>query len=395
MKDSRIPGLYRLDIGERIEELERRGWLTPRDAETLRDGGHVLSAGAADRIIENVIGTFGLPLAIAPNFVVNEREYVVPLVVEEPSIVAALSGAARLARATGGFHATMEESLLAGQLHVTGLPDAESGIRTLEDARASIIDEANNVHPRLVERGGGVRDLEFRTVELQDGQRAIVIHVLVDTCDAMGANLVNTICESLAPRIEELLGAGVALKILSNLADRSLVTARVRYELDDVTERDAIVLVSDLADADPYRAATHNKGVMNGIDALAIATGNDWRAIEAGAHAYAAGSGRYRPMATWRADGATGLVGEMTLPIKVGIVGGTLDANPAAALGLRLTGVESAAELAMLMRRSVSPRTSRRFARWPLPGFSRATCDCTHAASLLPQECRRPASTKS
>ncbi|MDX1507236.1 MAG: hydroxymethylglutaryl-CoA reductase, degradative, partial [Woeseiaceae bacterium] len=349
MKDARIPGLYRLDVGERIDELERHGWLAPGDAALLRQGDHVLSATAADKIIENVIGSFGLPFAIAPNFTVNERDYIVPLVVEEPSIVAALSGAARLARDFGGFRATLEESLLAGQVHVTNVADVTAAMRVLDDAKASLVEEANRIHPRLVERGGGVRDLELRTIELPGGAAAIVVHVLVDTRDAMGANLVNTICERLAPRIGTLAGGNVALRILSNFCDRSLATAVVRYEFDDVRERDAIALASDLAEADPYRAATHNKGVMNGIDGLAIATGNDWRAIEAGAHAYAASTGRYRPLATWRADGNAGLVGELTLPLKVGIVGGTLEANPGAALGLRLTGVASAAELAMLM----------------------------------------------
>ena len=349
MKDARIPGMYRLSVGERIDELESRGWLTADDAATLREGRHVLSASAADKIIENVIGSFGLPLAVAPNFIVNEREHVVPLVVEEPSIVAALSGAARLARETGGFRATLDESLLAGQVHVTNIKDLEDGLRALENAKESLIAEANAVHPRLAARGGGVRELEFRMLQLPHDEHAIIVHVLVDTGNAMGANLVNTICESIAPRVAALVGGDVALRILSNLADRSLVTVRVRYELDDVSERDAIAVASDLADADPYRAATHNKGVMNGIDAVAIATGNDWRAIEAGAHAYAASSGRYRPLARWSADGDTGLVGELTMPLKVGVVGGTLDANPAAALGLRLTGAESSAELAMLM----------------------------------------------
>ena len=349
MKDARIPGLYRLGVDQRIDELERLGWLTAGDAAMLRQGSHVLSAAAADKVIENVIGSFGLPFAIAPNFRVNDRDYIVPLVVEEPSIVAALSGAARLARDVGGFCVSMQESLLAGQVHVTGVADVTAGMRALDDARASLIEDADRIHPRLVERGGGVRDLEFRSIELPGGRHAIVVHVLVDTGDAMGANLVNTICERLAPRIGELLGGNVAMRILSNLADRALVTAAVRYDIEDAAERDAIVLASELAEADPYRAATHNKGIMNGIDALAIATGNDWRAIEAGAHAFAASTGRYRPLATWRADGDTGLVGELTLPLKVGIVGGTLEANPAAALGLRLTGVESAAELARLM----------------------------------------------
>ena len=349
MNDSRIPGLYRLSVGERIDDLERRGWLSPADADALRLGRHVLSPRAADKIVENVIGSFGLPFAIAPNFIMNGREYIVPLVVEEPSIVAALSSAARLARDTGGFSAECDESLVVGQVHLTNIDNPAKSASALTGASKELIAFANEVHPRLSERGGGVRDIEIRPLELGSGEQTITVHVLVDTCDAMGANLVNTICEAIAPRLADIAGGDVAMRILSNLADRSLVTARVRYELEDVDERDAILRASAIAEADPYRAATHNKGVMNGIDAVAIATGNDWRAIEAGVHAYAATSGAYLPVTTWRADGDTGLVGEITVPLKVGTVGGTLEANPAAALGLSLTGVASARELAMLM----------------------------------------------
>ncbi|MFQ5609188.1 MAG: hydroxymethylglutaryl-CoA reductase, degradative, partial [Woeseiaceae bacterium] len=349
MKDSRIPGMYRLAVGERVDDLERRGWLSGADADALRLGKHVLSPRVADKIVENVIGSFGLPFAIAPNFIMNGREYIVPLVVEEPSIVAGLSGAARLARETGGFEADCEESLVIGQIHLTGVGDADRSAAALAKAKRELLDAANGVHPRLVERGGGVRDVELRTLRLETGERAAAVHVLVDTCDAMGANVVNTICEAIAPRIAEITGGSVAMRILSNLADRSIVTARVLYELDDAAERDAIVRASDIAQADPYRAATHNKGVMNGIDAVAIATGNDWRAIEAGVHAYAAASGRYAPVSTWRATGDRAVTGEIAIPLKVGTVGGTLDANPAVALGLSITGADSAIELAMLM----------------------------------------------
>ena len=357
MSNSRIPGLYRLGVDERIDELQSLGWLAEADAVALRQGRCVLSPVVADRMIENVIATFGLPLAIAPNFLVNGRDYVVPLAVEEPSIVAALSGAARMARASGGFDTECEESLLTGQVHLANLADMKAGIAAILGSKDKLLASANEVHPRLVARGGGVRDLEVHELALPDGERTIVVHLLVDTCDAMGANLVNTICEAVAPELVALSGGTVAMSILSNLADRSLVTARVRYPLAELaksdeqaaTVRDAIVRADQIAHADPNRAATHNKGIMNGIDSLAIATGNDWRAIEAGAHAYAASDGQYRSLTRWYVHESGDLYGEIRLPLKVGVVGGTIAANPAAALGMRIAGVESATELAGLM----------------------------------------------
>jgi len=357
VSESRIRGFHHLGILQRIGELQRQGWLSEDDAESLRHGRHVLASATADRIIENVIGVFGLPFAIAPNFIVNGRDCIVPMVVEEPSIVAATSFAARLARASGGVSADCRESLLAGQVHVTGIDDVEAALTSIDRAVPEILELANAVHPRLLERGGGAREIEAHLLDLGGSSAAIAIHILVDTCDAMGANLVNTMCEALSPRIAELCGGQPALRILTNLVDRSLVSARVCYPLsalatgsfDAETVRDRIVLASDIAAADPYRAATHNKGIMNGVDAVAVATGNDWRAIEAGAHAYAAASGSYRPLATWSSDNSGDLIGDMTIPIKAGIVGGTTEANAAAALGIRIAGVESAIELAELM----------------------------------------------
>lgn len=357
MTDSRITGLYRLSLDERIDELERRGWLSPADARVLRHRGEVLTAQAADKIIENVIGVFALPLAVAPNFVVNGRDYLVPLVVEEPSIVAALSDAARLARETGGFESRCDESLLAGQIHVSALADIGAAESALQASTDELLQRANEVHPRLVARGGGVREIEISRLRVGDRGEGLRVHLLVDTCDAMGANLVNTICEAVAPRVAELCGGRITMRILSNLADRSIVEANVRYRvrdlatetLDGASVRDAIVLASEIAMADPHRAATHNKGIMNGVDALAIATGNDWRAVEAGAHAFAARNGRYEPLTRWTTDADGDLLGLLRMPVKVGVVGGTLDANPAAAMGLELSGVTSATELAALM----------------------------------------------
>lgn len=357
MRHSRLSGLYKLSVSERIAKLEESGWLAPDAARNLRAGQQVVSAVAADKMIENVIGVFGLPLAIAPNFIVNEREYVVPLVVEEPSIVAALSSAAALARPTGGFSAAQDESLLAGQIHVVDVADVDTAMAQLRGAADELVSAADDVHPRLKARGGGVRDIEFRALQLADGTPLIAVHVLIDTCDAMGANLTNTICESVAPRIAEICGGDIALRILSNLADRSVCSASVRYPVDVLANdsmagedvRDRIVLASDIAIADPHRAVTHNKGVMNGIDALAIATGNDWRAIEAGAHAFAIAGGQYSPLTQWSVAANGDLLGEISVPLKVGIVGGTLSSNPAAALGLAIAGLESATQLAELM----------------------------------------------
>jgi hydroxymethylglutaryl-CoA reductase len=357
LSDSRIKGLYRLSIAERIRALRQQGWLSAADAELLLQGKHVLLPAVADRMIENVVGVFGLPMAVAPNFVVNDQDYIVPMVVEEPSIVAATSNAARLARSAGGFTASCSESLLVGQIHVTNVDDPAAALSKLNSASGELLERANAVHPRLVTRGGGVREVVSRLISLGDDATAIAVHMLVDTCDAMGANLVNTICEAVASRVAELCGGEVALAILSNLADRSLVSARVRYRPADLATsdtsgdlvRDRIVLASEIGSADPYRAATHNKGVMNGIDAVAIATGNDWRAIEAGAHAFAAAAGTYKPLATWSVADNGELQGDIEIPLKVGIVGGNLDANLAAAVAIRMAGVQSAIELAELM----------------------------------------------
>lgn len=344
VKESRIRGFYKLSVDERIERLVALEVLNAGEAELLRQGRYTLPARTADRMVENVVGTFGLPLAIAPNFIVNGREYLVPMVVEEPSVVAAVSNAALLARESGGFTAECHESLLIGQVHISGVSDVNAAVERVSQARDDIIASCNNVHPRLVERGGGVTDIETHDL----GGGLLAVHLLVDTCEAMGANLVNSTCEAIAPELGELCDGNVALRILSNLADRSLVRASVSYKLDDEA-RDGIVLASEIAATDLYRAATHNKGVMNGVDAVAIATGNDWRAIEAGAHAYAAKEGVYAPLATWSVGDDGELAGKISIPLKVGIVGGNREANPGASLGLQIAGVNSAIELAELM----------------------------------------------
>jgi len=355
--DSRLPGFYRMSIDERLSLLVARGVISGEDAKSLASGQQVLTRDTADKMIENVIGVFGLPFAIAPNFRINGCDRLVPMVVEEPSIVAGISGAAKIARECGGFTASLDESLLIGQIQVARIGDPGAAIASLHACKDELARLANVAQPNLFARGGGVRDIEFFRHRLPDGRWTIVLHLLVDTCDAMGANLVNTICEALATRIESICGGTVVLRILSNLADRSLVTAQVRLPLSQLASagssgeqvRDGIVLATALAETDPYRAATHNKGIMNGIDAVAIATGNDWRAIEAGAHAYAARAGGYRSLSRWSVAGDGGLHGELSMPLKVGTAGGALRTNPGASLGLEIAAAASARDLACLM----------------------------------------------
>jgi len=357
VSNSQISGLYRKSIDERIDALSERGFLDPAMSEMLRSGLPLLPRTNADRMIENVVGVFGLPLGVAPNFLVNGKDYLVPMVVEEPSIVAGVSGAAKLFRDSGGFNVTGGEPILIGQIQVSDVEDPDEYIGRLETARASLVGFANKLQPNLVTRGGGVRDIEFLKVELEDGESIVVLHLHVDTRDAMGANVVNMLCESLGSEIERIAGGHVGLRILSNLADQSLVVARGHVPLialdadaDSARSiRDGIVRANQFALADPYRAATHNKGIMNGIDALALATGNDWRAIEAGAHAYAAAKGRYRALTSWSVADNGDLLGVLTVPLKPGIVGGSLQSNPGATLGLAVCGVTTSTELAELM----------------------------------------------
>jgi len=357
LSDSRLAGFYRLSVGERIRALASQGFIDEQAARLLIDGNPLLQIATADRMIENVVGVFGLPFGIAPNFLVNEKNYVVPMVVEEPSIVAGVSGAAKLFRQGGGFAVTSTEPVLIGQIQITNVKDADNVVALLQAAKTDLMDRANSLQPNLLARGGGVRDIELFKRELPDGKSIVVLHLFVDTRDAMGANIVNTLCEGIAGKIESICGATVGLCILSNLADQALVTVRGQVALKTLasdghsaeTIRDAIVGANDFANVDPHRAATHNKGIMNGIDAVAIATGNDWRAIEAGAHAFAVRDGAYRALTNWSVLPNGDLSGELTIPMKVGIVGGSLESNPGAKLGLAICGVSSASELAGLM----------------------------------------------
>ena len=358
MQTSRIPEFYKLSVADRVRLVREKGMLSKDDYLALASGEHTLKVHHADRMIENVIGVMGLPVGLGLNFLINGRDYVVPLVVEEPSIVAALSSSAKLVRNCGGFETRSTEAILIGQIQMVDVPHPSKARAALLQRRDEVINLANSLHPNLVARGGGARDLEVMIHPSVSGRGdMVVVHLLVDTCDAMGANLVNTMCEGVASLVETIAGGKVLLRILSNLTDRALVWGRCTIPVAELAGkgftgeqvRDGILIAAELAAVDPYRAATHNKGVMNGIDALALATGNDWRAIEAAAHAWAARGNRYTSLTHWETNEHGDLVGTIEMPLKVGTVGGPLQSNPTVAVNQRLLGAKSARELAEIM----------------------------------------------
>lgn len=351
MVTSRLPGFYKLTLEERRRIAAEALGVEVKELETAIGNGGI-DAARADKTIENVVGTYAMPFALGLNVQMNGRDYLVPMVVEEPSVVAAVSNAAKIIRGGGGFDAETDAPLMIAQIQLDGVTDIAAARAAIASERDALLAMADESVASLVARGGGARDLELR--DLGDGW--VVIHVLVDCRDAMGANLANTVAERLSDRVGELVGGRVGLRILSNLSDRRNVRVRCSIPLsclafDDYTGEDVrkrIVKASEFAERDPYRAATHNKGIMNGIDPVVIATGNDWRAVEAGAHAYAARNGRYEPLCTWRRGDDGGLVGFMEVPLALGTVGGTLRVHKGARFGLKVAGVDSAQELAML-----------------------------------------------
>jgi hydroxymethylglutaryl-CoA reductase len=354
-QDSRIPGFYRLPLASRRTELQERAQLSTEDLASLECGG--LDLATADRLVENAVGLYALPMGLGLNFRVNGADHLVPMAVEEPSVIAAASNAARMVRAGGGFTAEADDPIMTAQVELVGAPDARKARALIEAEAASILALANASVPRLCERGGGARALEVRFAEDVPGLAPrIVVHVHIDCRDAMGANLVNTVAESIAGHLAMLAGGQAGLRILTNLADRRLVRviAPVPFEALSTPDVDGARVAADVAAAsrfaedDPYRAATHNKGIMNGVDAVVIATGNDWRGVEAGAHAYAASTGRYRPLGTWTIEGDQ-LVGRLVMPMAVGTVGGTLQVHRGAQLALRILGVSSARALGMII----------------------------------------------
>jgi len=357
MTNSRIAGFYNLTLDERRAKLTENSPLTPSDLAAWTSGG--LSPEAADHMIENVVGMHALPLGIGLNFQVNGRDILVPMAIEEPSVVAGASFMAKLVRAGGGFHATTSEPLMIGQMQVINVPNVEEARLKIYEHKAELLAEADTIDPVLKKFGGGARDLEVRIIESSPIGAFIVVHLIYDVRDAMGANAVNTACEKLAPQIEAITRGKVHLKILSNLADRRLARARCTIPVNQLTVgfesfkgetvRDGIIAAWAFADSDPYRAATHNKGIMNGVDAVVIATGNDWRAIEAGAHAYAVKNGKYTSLSTWGKDADGNLVGTLEMPMAVGIVGGATKVHPAAQATVKLMGVKTANELAEII----------------------------------------------
>jgi hydroxymethylglutaryl-CoA reductase len=344
-------------MDQRLNKLAEAAGLAPEELAAFQLPG--LSSDQADRMVENAVGTFSLPLGIGLNFVVNGHEVLVPMTIEEPSVIAGASFMAKLVRTGGGFTATMSEPEMIGQMQVLDIQDLMSASMKLMDQKANLLAEVDTIDPGLIKFGGGASDLEVRIIDESPIGPFLVVHLIYDVRDAMGANAVNTACEKLAPRVEQITGGRVHLRILSNLADRRLARASCTIPLNelaftdadgrtfrDVQVRDGIIEAWAFAAADPYRAATHNKGIMNGVDAVVIATGNDWRAVEAGAHAYAAREGCYTSLSTWGKDADGNLIGELEMPMAVGIVGGATNVHPTAKAALKLLGVKTASELA-------------------------------------------------
>ena len=358
MDKSRIPNFYKMPISERLDAVYKRGLISKKDYKLLKNQQQQLDINSADKMIENVIGVMGMPIGLGLNFLINDKEYVIPMAVEEPSIVAALSAAAKISRPGGGFKTECTDPILTGQIQVVAIKNLEQARNDLLSRKQEIIDLANSFHPRMVARGGGAIDFSIKTYPMESFEgEMLVVNINVNTQDAMGANLVNGMCEGIAPLIESITEGKVFLRILSNLTDQSIAKGTMRIPLKCLSKegydpeqiRDGIIIASDFAKADPYRASTHNKGIMNGVDAVALATGNDWRAIEAGAHAYASRHGRYSSLSEWKKDKNGDLIGTIEIPLKVGIVGAPIESNPAVALNLRIMNLDSATELSGVM----------------------------------------------
>lgn len=354
---SRLAGFHKLPMNERLTKISRMLRLTEHESASLHDAS--LTLETANTMIENAVGMFHLPLGLGLNLTVNERDYIVPMVVEEPSVVAAVSFAAKIVRESGGFVADADAPLMIGQVQLTRFGDPQKAKATLLAHKEQLLALANSFHPQMLKRGGGAKDIEVRVLPAPEGPHAeplVVLHLIIDTQEAMGANLINTMAEGIAPMVEQLTGGKVYLRILSNLADRRLARSTCRIPVERLADFDlpgaqiaeGIAQASRFASADPYRAATHNKGVMNGIDSMAIATGQDWRAIEAGAHAFACRDGQYRPLSTWHVEGDE-LVGRIELPLALGTVGGPIKIHPGVQAALKVLRTTSARELSMVM----------------------------------------------
>lgn len=353
-KNSRISGFYRLSYAERVQKVSEWANLNDGELDALRNS---LAMEDANHMIENVVGRYSLPMGIATNFQINERDYLIPLVVEEPSVVAAVSNAAKLFRVGGGFRTSSDEPIMIGQIQVLELRDLEAARAKVLENKPELLALANEVGGSIIKRGGGAIDLEVRLFPDTAIGTMMVVHLLYDTRDAMGANAINTAVEHIAPTIESITGGRVNLRILSNLTDRRKAYCEGTIPADELAKGEtsgeeavqAIVEASVFAEIDPYRATTHNKGIMNGIDAVAVATGNDWRAIEAGAHAYAARHGSYSSLTQWRQDDSGNLRGSIELPLAVGTVGGATRVHPTAQIAMKILGRPNARELSEIM----------------------------------------------
>lgn len=355
-KTSRLSGFYRQSTEERLSTIEQWAELSRQDIDTI-SGILGLSINDADHMIENAIGLFSLPLGIATNFLINKRDYLIPMVIEEPSVIAAVSNAGRLFREGEGFTTHSDEPIMIGQIQLLDIDNPQEAVNTINQHKQHLIEQVNQIGGSIIERGGGARDIETRIIPNTSIGHMVIIHLLYDTREAMGANAINTAVERLAPFVEEITGGRVNLRILSNLTDKRKAYAEGMIPAqflarDEITGEQAvhsIVEAGIFAEVDPYRATTHNKGILNGIDAVVIATGNDWRAVEAGAHAYAARSGSYSSLTKWWQDNDGNLRGSIELPLAVGTVGGATRVHPTAGVALKILGNPSSRELAEII----------------------------------------------
>ena len=354
---SRLEGFYKLSVSERREMLAKIAGLTPEQVEAWSSSGE-LSEDSADRMIENVIGTYSLPIGVATNFIIDGEYYLIPFVLEEPSVVAAASNMAKRCHANGGFTSDNDDPVMIGQIQVVGCDNPEAAKASVLENSAKLIESCNAVDPILVKFGGGCRDIRARIIETDSGPM-VIVHILVDCRDAMGANAVNTMAETIAPKIEGMTGGTVILRIISNLAVHRLARVSAVFSPEEISDKgdarqgseviDGVLQAYHFAKADPFRATTHNKGIMNAISPVAIACGQDWRAVESGAHSFAAHERVYGSLTHWEKDSEGNLVGSIELPMAVGLVGGAVRVHPAAQANVALLGITSADELAKVM----------------------------------------------
>ena len=358
IENSRIEGFYKLTVEERRSLLADLAGLSSDQVKAWADFGE-LDEDSADRMIENVVGTYSLPIGVATNFVIDGLDYAIPFVVEEPSVVAAASNMAKRCLGNGGFKSDNDDPVMIGQIQIVGCEDAEAAKVAILGSKEDLVKSCNEVDPILVKFGGGCKGLEARVIETASG-KMVIVHIMVDCRDAMGANAVNTMAETIAPKIESISGGTVILRIISNLAVHRLARISAVFSPEEMSDKgddvkqgseviDGVIQAYHFAEADPFRATTHNKGIMNAISAVAIACGQDWRAIESGAHSYASHERVYGSLTKWTKDEAGNLVGSIELPMAVGLVGGAVRVHPAAQANVALLGVESADELAKVM----------------------------------------------